>query len=104
MPFAAGLVLGGFLSAVFGGAGRRTWALGMFDEVIGFGPAGKLAWMFAGGVSSASAHASPAAARAATASSGCRISSGRRSSARSPSWPGASSPPSFVYRVVFGGG
>ena len=24
--------------------------LGMFDEVVGFGPAGKLAWMFAGGM------------------------------------------------------
>jgi uncharacterized membrane protein YedE/YeeE len=50
MPFAAGLVLGGFLSAVLGGGWSPTWALGMFDTHIGFGPAGKLAWMFAGGL------------------------------------------------------
>ena len=50
MPFAVGLVLGGFLSAFLGGGWSPTWALGVFDEVIGFGPAGKLAWMFAGGL------------------------------------------------------
>jgi uncharacterized protein len=50
MPFAAGLVLGGFLSAVLGGGWSPIWALGIFDAQIGFGPAGKLAWMFAGGV------------------------------------------------------
>jgi uncharacterized membrane protein YedE/YeeE len=50
MPFAAGLVLGGFLSAVLGGGWSPIWALGIFDTQIGFGPAGKLAWMFAGGV------------------------------------------------------
>jgi hypothetical protein len=50
LPFLAGLVLGGFLSAALGGGWHATWALGMFDEVIGFGPAGKLAWMFAGGL------------------------------------------------------
>ena len=50
MPFAAGLVLGGFLSAVLGGGWWPTWALGMFDQAVGFGPAGKVAWMFAGGV------------------------------------------------------
>jgi hypothetical protein len=27
-----------------------VWALGMFDRIIGFGPAGKLAWMFTGGL------------------------------------------------------
>jgi uncharacterized protein len=50
LPFVAGLLLGGFLSAVLGGGWAPTWDLGMFDQVIGFGPAGKLAWMFAGGL------------------------------------------------------
>ncbi len=50
MPFIAGLVLGGFISAVLGGGFSPTWDLGMFDQVIGFGPAGKLAWMFVGGL------------------------------------------------------
>lgn len=50
LPFIAGLVLGGFVSAVLGGGFRPTWDLGMFDQVIGFGPAGKLAWMFVGGL------------------------------------------------------
>ena len=50
MPFIAGLVLGGFISAVLGGGFTPTWDLGLFDQVIGFGPAGKLAWMFAGGL------------------------------------------------------
>jgi len=50
LPFLAGLVLGGFLSAAFGGGWHATWALGMFDRVVGWGPTGKLAWMFAGGL------------------------------------------------------
>jgi uncharacterized membrane protein YedE/YeeE len=50
LPLLAGLVLGGFLSAVLGGGWTPTWALGVFDEAIGFGPAGKLAWMFVGGL------------------------------------------------------
>ncbi len=50
LPLLAGLVLGGALSAVLGGGWAPTWALGMFDSVIGFGPAGKLLWMFAGGL------------------------------------------------------
>ena len=50
LPFLAGLVLGGFISAALGGGWQPTWALGMFDDVIGFGPAGKLAWMFIGGL------------------------------------------------------
>jgi uncharacterized membrane protein YedE/YeeE len=49
LPFLVGLVLGGYLSAVLGGGWHPIWALGMFDRVIGFGPAGKLAWMFIGG-------------------------------------------------------
>jgi uncharacterized membrane protein YedE/YeeE len=50
LPFVGGLVLGGFLSAVLSGGWSPTWALGMFDEHIGFGPTGKLAWMFVGGL------------------------------------------------------
>ena len=50
LPFATGLVLGGFLSAVLAGGWSPVWALGMFDRIIGFGPAGKLAWMFTGGL------------------------------------------------------
>ena len=50
LPFVAGLMLGGFLSAVFGGGWEPTSALGMFDRAIGFGPAGKMAWMFVAGL------------------------------------------------------
>jgi uncharacterized membrane protein YedE/YeeE len=50
LPLLAGLVLGGFLSAVLGGGWEPTWALGVFDRAIGLGPAGKVAWMFAGGL------------------------------------------------------
>ena len=50
LPFLLGLVLGGFLSTVLGGHWQPTWALGMFDTRIGLGHAGKLAWMFAGGL------------------------------------------------------
>ena len=50
LPFVAGLLLGGFLSAALGGGWTPTMALGLFDERIGLGPAGKLAWMFAGGL------------------------------------------------------
>src|SRR3990172_3284575 len=74
LPFVIGLVLGGFLSAVLSGGWAPTWDLGMFDQVIGFGPTGKLAWMFAGGLLIGSGTPLAADARAATASSGCRIS------------------------------
>jgi uncharacterized membrane protein YedE/YeeE len=50
LPLLAGLVLGGALSALLGGGWSPTWALGTFDTVMDFGPAGKLAWMFAGGL------------------------------------------------------
>ena len=50
LPFLIGLVAGGFLSAYLGGGWSPTWQLGVFDERIGFGVAGKLAWMFAGGL------------------------------------------------------
>jgi uncharacterized membrane protein YedE/YeeE len=50
LPFLTGLVGGGVLSALVSGGWAPTWDLGMFDQVIGFGPAGKLVWMFAGGL------------------------------------------------------
>jgi uncharacterized membrane protein YedE/YeeE len=50
LPLLAGLVLGGFISAVLGGGWQPTWELGLFDDAIGWGRAGKLAWMFAGGL------------------------------------------------------
>jgi hypothetical protein len=50
LPFLAGLLIGGFLSASFGGGWHLSWALGLFDRSVGWGPAGKLAWMFVGGL------------------------------------------------------
>lgn len=50
LPFLAGLVLGGVVSAALGGGWAPTWDLGRFDEVIGLGAAGKVAWMFVGGL------------------------------------------------------
>jgi uncharacterized membrane protein YedE/YeeE len=50
LPLVGGLVLGGFLSAVSSGGWEPTWSLGMLDEKVGLGHAGKLAWMFAGGL------------------------------------------------------
>ena len=50
LPLLGGLVLGGVLSAVLGGGWEPTWALGRFDEAIGWGPAGKVVWMFVGGL------------------------------------------------------
>jgi uncharacterized membrane protein YedE/YeeE len=49
-PFLAGLVAGGFLSAVLGGGWSPFWDLGMFDTATEAGPMGKLAWMFVGGL------------------------------------------------------
>jgi uncharacterized membrane protein YedE/YeeE len=50
LPFLGGLVLGGFLSAALGGGWAPMWDLGLFDTHIGWGPAGKLVWMFGGGL------------------------------------------------------
>lgn len=50
LPLLVGLVLGGFLSATTGGGWTPTWDLGIFDQAIGLGPAGKLAWMFVAGL------------------------------------------------------
>lgn len=49
-PFLVGLLLGGFISALVSGGWAPTWDLGHFDQAIGFGSAGKLAWMFGGGM------------------------------------------------------
>jgi uncharacterized membrane protein YedE/YeeE len=50
LPFVAGLLLGGFLSALLSGGWSPTLQIAMFDERIGFGVAGKFAWMFVGGL------------------------------------------------------
>lgn len=50
LPFLAGLVLGGFLSVSLGRGWSPTWELGMLDQVAGFSVAGKVAWMFVGGL------------------------------------------------------
>lgn len=50
LPFLAGLVVGGFLSAVLAGGWAPIWTIGVFDAAIGLSDAGKLAWMFAGGL------------------------------------------------------
>ena len=50
LPFLAGLLLGGFLSAALGGGWQPTWDAGMLDAALALGPGGKLAWMFAGGL------------------------------------------------------
>jgi hypothetical protein len=50
LPLLAGLTIGGFLSALLNGGWEATWALGIFDAVIGLPAAGKAAWMFAGGL------------------------------------------------------
>jgi uncharacterized membrane protein YedE/YeeE len=50
LPFLVGLVAGGALSALLAGGWSPLWDLGRFDAAFGFGPAAKLAWMFAGGL------------------------------------------------------
>lgn len=49
-PLLIGLVLGGFLSAILGGGWSAFWDLGIFDTEIGWGPGGKIVWMFGGGI------------------------------------------------------
>jgi uncharacterized membrane protein YedE/YeeE len=50
LPFLAGLVLGGVSSAVTSSGWSPFWDLGVFDTTLGWSRAGKLAWMFAGGL------------------------------------------------------
>jgi hypothetical protein len=50
LPFVAGLLIGGFLSATLAGGWQPIWDLGMLDRALALGPAGKLAWMFVGGL------------------------------------------------------
>lgn len=50
LPFLAGLVAGGVMAAVTTGGWQPTWALGRLDAAIGLGPAGKVIWMFVGGL------------------------------------------------------
>ena len=50
LPFIAGLLIGGFLSAALSVGWAPTWDLGMLDQALALGHAGKLAWMFAGGL------------------------------------------------------
>ena len=50
LPLLAGLLVGGYLSALTGGGWEPTWHLGVFDRAVGLGPAGKIAWMFGGGL------------------------------------------------------
>lgn len=47
--FLLGLLLGGFLSGWLGGGFSPTWDMGIFDQYVGWGPLGKVAWMFVGG-------------------------------------------------------
>jgi uncharacterized membrane protein YedE/YeeE len=50
LPFLAGLVLGGVVSAGLSGGWQPTWELGVFDSAVGVGPLGKVLWMFGGGL------------------------------------------------------
>jgi uncharacterized protein len=50
LPFLAGLLLGGALSAVLGGGWSPIWDLGMLDRALAPGHGAKLAWMFGGGL------------------------------------------------------
>ena len=50
LPFLAGLVIGGFLSAATGGGWAPTWDAGRLDAVFALDHTAKLAWMFVGGL------------------------------------------------------
>ena len=50
LPFLAGLILGGVVSAITSGGWQPTWALGMLDDALALGPLGKVLWMFVGGL------------------------------------------------------
>lgn len=48
--FLAGLLAGGFASALSTGGWRPFWDMGMFDMTFGWGPFGKTVWVFIGGL------------------------------------------------------
>ena len=50
LPFLGGLVLGGALAALATGGLALSLAVPLLDARFAFAPAGKLAWMFAGGL------------------------------------------------------
>jgi hypothetical protein len=50
LPFLAGLLAGGLISAWLAGGVEPSWSLGRFDARIASSPAVKSAWMFAGGL------------------------------------------------------
>lgn len=50
LPLLGGMLIGGFISALSTGGWEPFWDLGMFDSEIGWGPAGKVVWMFVGGL------------------------------------------------------
>jgi uncharacterized membrane protein YedE/YeeE len=50
LPFLGGLVLSGLISASLAHGWVPTWNLGRFDVSFGWGPLGKSAWMFGGGL------------------------------------------------------
>ena len=50
LPFIAGLAIGGFLSAALSVGWAPRWDLGMLDQALALGHAGKLAWFFVGGL------------------------------------------------------
>jgi uncharacterized membrane protein YedE/YeeE len=50
LPFLIGLLAGGALSSALGGGWAPTWALGRLDQALALGTAGKVVWMFVGGL------------------------------------------------------
>ena len=50
LPFLAGLVIGGWLSASLAHGWSLTWSVPMLDQALALGRLGKVAWMFAGGL------------------------------------------------------
>lgn len=50
VPFLAGLVLGGVVSAVLAHGWNPLWDLGRLDRVFGLSHGQKIAWMFVGGL------------------------------------------------------
>jgi len=50
LPFLAGLLVGGVISAVMSGGWELTWNAGMMDSVLELSIPIKVAWMFVGGL------------------------------------------------------